>query len=78
MGEIALALFYQLQAPGTGEDGLDEWEKARRVVAQVKEIFGIGMSPEFAPQASVAADFSQPRGSQQDCRRYRRGCSAGL
>ena len=34
MGEIALALFYQLQAPGTGEDGIDPEEKARRVVAQ--------------------------------------------
>jgi hypothetical protein len=66
MGEIALALFYQLQAPGTGEDGVDELEKARRVVAQVKEIFGIGMSPEFAPQANVAADSSRSQGGQQD------------
>jgi hypothetical protein len=45
MGEIALALFYRLQAPGTDEDGLDQEEAARRVVAQVKEIFGIGTRP---------------------------------
>jgi len=42
MAEISLVLFYQLQAPGTGEDGLDAYEKARRMVAQAKEIFGIG------------------------------------
>jgi hypothetical protein len=64
MGEITLALFYQLQAPGTGEDGLDPDEAARRVVAQVKEIFGIGTRPPFAPQVNVAPDSSQPQESQ--------------
>jgi hypothetical protein len=41
MGEIALALFYQLQAPGTGEDGVDPNEKSRRVLIRIKEIFGL-------------------------------------
>jgi hypothetical protein len=66
MGEIALALFYQLQAPGTGEDGLDPQESARRVVAQVKEIFGIGMTADFPPPPSATADSSQPQGGRQD------------
>ena len=34
MGEIALALFYQLQAPGTGEDGVDPEETGSPVVVQ--------------------------------------------
>jgi len=66
MAEIALALFCQLQAPGTGEDGLDAYEKARRMVAQAKEIFGIGMSAPFAPPSNVAPASSRPREGQQD------------
>ena len=65
MGEIALALFYQLQAPGTGEDGLDPDEAARLVVTQVKEIFGIGTRPQFAPRVNVAPDCRQPQEGQQ-------------
>ncbi len=57
MGDIALALFYQLQAPGTGEDGLDPMESARRMVAQAKEIFGIGMTA-YPPPSNVAPDSS--------------------
>jgi hypothetical protein len=49
MGEIALALFYQLQAPGTDEDGMDEMERARIVVRQVKDIFGIDTKHEDDP-----------------------------
>jgi hypothetical protein len=67
MGEIALALFYRLEEPREkDEDGLpiDEMERARMVVAQVKEIFGIGMtSPK--PTTDVAPDSSQPQESQQ-------------
>jgi hypothetical protein len=47
MGDIALALFYRLEEPGEDDgDGcqIDDAEKSRRIVAQVKEIFGIGMS----------------------------------
>ncbi len=43
MGEIALALFYQLQAPGTGEDGIDPNERSRRALAKIKEIFALGV-----------------------------------
>jgi len=74
IGEIALALFCQLRKPGTDEDGLDPEESARRVVAQVKAIFGIGMRAEFAPQASIAADSSQP----QDCQQVRIQDSDGV
>jgi len=66
MGEIAVALFYQLQAPSTGEDGLDPDEAARMVVAQVKEIFGIDTRPPFAPRVNVAPHSSQPQEGQHD------------
>ncbi len=66
MAEIALALFYQLQAPGTGEDGLDPNEKARRMVAQAKEIFGIGMTSDFPPPSNATSDSSQLEEDQQD------------
>ena len=66
MGEIALALFYRLQAPGTDEGGLDPLEKARRMVAQAKEIFGIGMSAAFAPPANVTSDSSQSEETEED------------
>jgi len=42
MGEIALDLFYQLQVPGTDEDGVDPEEKNRRVVNSIRSIFGLG------------------------------------
>lgn len=42
MGEIALGLFYQLQEPGTDENGESEDDKARRVVNSVRSMFGIG------------------------------------
>jgi hypothetical protein len=66
MAEIALVLFYQLQAPGTGEDGLDPMESARRVVAQVKEIFGIGMTPPYPPPSNVTPDSSQLEEDRHD------------
>jgi hypothetical protein len=43
----AAALFYRLQAPGTDEDGVDPEEKTRRVVAQVREIFGLETDDEY-------------------------------
>jgi hypothetical protein len=63
MGEIALALFYQLQPPGTGEDGLDPMESAHRMVAQAKEIFGISTEP-YRPPWKVAPPSSRPEESQ--------------
>ena len=53
MGEIALALFFELQAPDTDENGVSELNKARRVVEQVKAIFGIGMT-EPEPDSTLA------------------------
>ncbi|HMD84498.1 MAG TPA: hypothetical protein VKO18_07325 [Terriglobia bacterium] len=64
MGEIALALFYQLQVPGADESGLDPEEKARRLVAQAKEIFGIGTTAPFAPPTNAAPDSTQVQESQ--------------
>jgi hypothetical protein len=55
MGEIALALFYQLQEPGEkGEDGAcsDPEADVRKVVARIREIFGLRTDPE--PKADVA------------------------
>jgi len=49
MGEIALALFSQLLSPGADENGMDEYEKAKIIVRQVKDIFGIGMNREDEP-----------------------------
>jgi hypothetical protein len=71
MGEIALALFYQLQAPGTGEDGETEEEKTRRVMNKVRGIFGLSPLKEEeeevlvpdpgqqSPQASGDGDENQ-------------------
>ena len=73
MAEIALALFYQLQAPGTGEDGLDPDEKARRMVAQAKEIFGIGMTCPLPAPIERNAGFPPATGKPAECRRCRRG-----
>jgi len=64
MGEIALALFYQLQAPGTGPDGVDPNEMSRRALARIKEIFGL--SGDTPPQVRGAPNFRPPQASQQD------------
>lgn len=42
MGEIALALFFQLLAPDAEEDGEDSEEKTRRVFTNIRAIFGLG------------------------------------
>jgi hypothetical protein len=52
MGEIALALFYQLQAPGTGPDGIDIQEQSRNALRKIKEIFGL--SGDTPPRVNVA------------------------
>jgi hypothetical protein len=64
MGEIALALFYQLQPPGMGEDTIDRNEQARRALVRIKEIFGL--DSDHPPQVNVAPGFRQPQESQQD------------
>src|SRR5208283_1672295 len=59
MGEIALALFYQLQAPGTGEDGIDPNEQSRSALQRIKEIFGL--TPDLcAPRVRRAAAIQPP------------------
>jgi hypothetical protein len=56
LSEIALALFYQLQPPGTDPDGIDSNEAQRRLLQRVKEIFGL--AGDTPPQVRVAPDFS--------------------
>ena len=68
MSEIILALFFELQAPGTGEDGEDPEEKTRRVMNKIRGIFGL--SPvrlededpeEPAPELPEGADAQYPQ-----------------
>jgi hypothetical protein len=71
MGEVALALFYQLREPGRPLPGdpdfydKEEYEKAQRVVAQVKEIFGIGMSAQRQAPDKPGASAATPGGEGQ-------------
>ena len=58
MGEMALALFYQLQAPGTGKDGIDPDEQSRRALARLQDIFGL--SGDTPPRVRVAPNFRPP------------------
>ena len=62
IGEIALALFFQLQKPGTGKDGEDPEEKTRRVMNKIRAIFGLGPLDEEA----VLVPNLQPSGPQVD------------
>ena len=50
MGEIALALFYQLQPPGTGADGIDPQERSRQALMRIKEIFGLNRDTPPPPR----------------------------
>jgi hypothetical protein len=66
MGEIALALFYQLQPPGEqaeGGPGSDPEANVRRVMAKIRDIFGL--SPEPEPEADVAPASSRLEEGQQ-------------
>jgi hypothetical protein len=58
LGEITLALFYELQAPGTGEDGMDVHEQSRRALIRIQEIFGL--NGDQPPQLKVATPHSCP------------------
>jgi len=64
MGEIALALLYQLQPPDTGEDGVDRNEQQRRVLVRIKEIFGL--NSDTPPAVRLPPASSQPQDCQQD------------
>jgi hypothetical protein len=55
LGDIALALFYQLQAPGTDQDGVSREEQERRVLMRIKDIFGLNDPPAYAVQAGRQA-----------------------
>jgi len=82
VGEIALALFCQLQKPGTDADGFDVEEQSRRAANRLRAIFGLGPqetdfvlvpSPQQLSQqracaaaANVTPASSRPPGSQQN------------
>ncbi len=62
MGEIALTLFYELQAPGTGPDGVDPQVQARNALQRMKEIFGL--TDDCAPPPVPSAPgYRPPQGS---------------
>jgi hypothetical protein len=67
MGEFALDLFYQLQPPGTGEDGIDPQEQSRRALMRIKEIFGLSGDtpppPQRAPNPGQLQDCQQGAGA---------------
>jgi len=64
MGEIALALFCQLQPPGMGEDGIDRDQQARNALRRIKEIFGL--HTDTPPVPKVALGPGQPQGLPQN------------
>jgi hypothetical protein len=84
MGEIALALFYQLQVPGTNADGLDRVEQQRKVLIRIKEIFGLyepdppeqigaqgsGQEGESKPEADAAPEAQQAAAALARAKRY--------
>ena len=66
MGEIALALFSELQDPGErNEDGelVDSQEAQRKVLIRIKEIFGL--HSDVPPQVGGGVDCRPPEGSPQ-------------
>jgi hypothetical protein len=67
LGEIALALFYQLQAPGAGEDGEDPEEKTRRVMNKIRGIFGLSPLKEDVALVPSPQQSSQQIGPQVQC-----------
>jgi hypothetical protein len=69
MGDIALALIYQLREPGTpGPDepleGEDSDEKTRRVMNDIRAIFGLSPLPE--EEADASPDSDQPQEGPQE------------
>jgi hypothetical protein len=65
MGEIALALFLELQAPARQEGSVNSMEEARLMVEQAKEIFGIGTTAYPVPTVRGAPTWGPPRESPQ-------------
>ena len=65
MGEIALALFLELQAPPRHEGSVNSMEEARLMVEQAKEIFGIGTTAYPVPTVRGAPTWGPPRESPQ-------------
>jgi hypothetical protein len=63
-GEVALALFYELQAPGTGPDGMDPYEQSRRALFRIKEIFGLNGDVPPQPRRGINFDGT-PMNPQQ-------------
>jgi ParB-like chromosome segregation protein Spo0J len=57
MGEIALALFYQLQEPGTDPNGVSVEERNRAMANSMRSIFGLG--PIEEPVGMLGPDGNQ-------------------
>jgi hypothetical protein len=66
MGEIALALFCQLQDPGARDEfgrEVSSYQQQQAVLIRVKEIFGLNDPPPYAPQP--ASNPNQEYGGDQ-------------
>jgi hypothetical protein len=64
MGDIALALFYQLRIPGTTEEGDSPEEQQRKVLIRIKEIFGLYPHPD-PPRSNVTLESAAASGAPQ-------------
>ena len=78
MGEIAIALFLQLQQPGAGKEGMTLEDRCRQAAARMEEIFGlrgefppppggrkpVASSPEEIAAALPAAVIAPERGDK--------------
>jgi hypothetical protein len=68
IGEVALALFYQLQAPGTDANGVDPDEQSRRALVRIKAIFGLnGDHPPNVTRAPIEPQEGQQVQTQFRC-----------
>jgi hypothetical protein len=66
-GEIALALLYQLQKPGTGKDGTDPEERRRHVMNKIRAIFGLSpLEKEGAEVPTPGEQSPQAEGDGQE------------
>jgi hypothetical protein len=78
IGEVALALFYQLQAPGTDANGVDPDEQSRRALVRIKAIFGLnGDHPPNVTRVPIEPQEGQQVQTQFRCESDQRTSETG-